>query len=134
MEKLFDETYTSEDGKEASRNIWYGYAEMSVDGEYEKILSLNDHLMDDFCKIIKNNLSETTTPEPTETNWYFYGSVTSKNAIGDKIRPSIMVREKDGVFVVNCNISDHDFALNIDNILTFKTDFEKRLESANKKY
>jgi hypothetical protein len=29
---LFDETYTSNDRKRTSRNNWYGYADISVDG------------------------------------------------------------------------------------------------------
>jgi hypothetical protein len=30
MKILFDETYTSDDGKRTSRNIWYGYADMLI--------------------------------------------------------------------------------------------------------
>jgi hypothetical protein len=36
MKVLFDETHTSNDGKRISRNIWYGYADISIDGEYGK--------------------------------------------------------------------------------------------------
>jgi hypothetical protein len=46
-----------------------------------------------------------------------------------KIRPTIMVRERANKFITNFNISDHDFALNIDAILLFKENFEKRLAS-----
>lgn len=129
MEILFDETYASEDGKKASRNIWYGYADMSVDGKYGKDLRLNENLMEDLCRIIRKNLSENTTPPPTETNWYFYGSTITQDAIGDNIRPTIMVRERAGLFVSNFNISDHDFAVNLDDILLFKTNLENRLTS-----
>ncbi|KRF10035.1 hypothetical protein ASG89_00335 [Paenibacillus sp. Soil766] len=129
MEILFDETYASEDGKKASRNIWYGYADMSVDGEYGKELNLNENLMEDLCRKIRNNLSESTTPTPTETNWYFYGNSTTQDAVGDSIRPTIMVRERAGLFVINFNMSDHNFAINLDDILVFKTNFEKRLAS-----
>ena len=129
MKILFDETFTSTDGKQTSRNIWYGYAEISVDGEYGKNIELTNNLMDSLCEIIKNDLSKNTSDTPTETNWYFYGSTVTQDAIGDKIRPTIMVREKSGEFITNFNISDHDFAVNIDAILLFKQDFEKRLAS-----
>ncbi|WP_042458770.1 hypothetical protein [Neobacillus dielmonensis] len=66
---------------------------------------------------------------PTKSNWYFYGRAVTKDAIGDNIRPTIMVREKSGKFTTNFNISDHDFAVNIDAILVFKADFKKRLAS-----
>ena len=126
IKKLFDETYSSNDGKQKSRNIWYGYFDISVDGEYGKVIRLDDHIMDTLCGIIKNDLlANNNTPD--KTNWYFYGSVVTQDAIGENIRSSIMVRERNGEFVTNFNISDCDFALNIDAILSFKTKFEKRL-------
>lgn len=129
MKILFDETFTSNDGKRSSRNIWYGYAEISVDGAYGKNIKLTDDFMDHLCEIIKNDLSNNAANTPTETNWYFYGSAVTKDAIGDNIRPTIMVRERSNEFITNFNISDHDFAVNIDAILLFKADFEKRLQS-----
>ena len=129
MKILFDETYTSNDGKRSSRNIWYGYADISVDGEYGKNIKLDEDFMNHLCEIIKNDLAESSANPPTETNWYFYGSAVSQDAIGDKIRPTIMVRERSKKFITNFNISDHDFAVNIDAILLFKADFEKRLTS-----
>lgn len=129
MKILFDETYTSNDGKRSSRNIWYGYADISVDGEYGKNIKLDEDFMNHLCEIIKNDLAESSANPPTETNWYFYGSAVTQDAIGDKIRPTIMVRERSKKFITNFNISDHDFAVNIDAILLFKTDFEKRLAS-----
>ena len=129
MKILFDETYTSNDGKRASRNIWYGDADISVDGKYGKTINLNEDFMNNLCEIIKNDLSKNEANAPTETNWYFYGSNVTQDDIGDKIRPTIMVRERTNEFISNFNISDHDFAVNIDAILLFKADFEKRLAS-----
>ena len=57
MKILFDETYTSNDGKRTSRNIWYGDADISVDGEYGKIINLNEDFMDNLCKIIKTSIT-----------------------------------------------------------------------------
>lgn len=129
MKILFDETFTSNDGKRKSRNIWYGYADISVDGMYGKSIKLTEDFMDNLCEIIKNDLSTNAVNAPTETNWYFYGSAVTQDAIGDNIRPTIMVRERSDEFITNFNISDHDFAVNIDAILLFKADFEKRLAS-----
>ncbi|PLS01960.1 hypothetical protein CVD27_22870 [Neobacillus cucumis] len=129
MKILFDETYTSNDGKYTSRNIWYGYADISVDGQHGKTIKLNEDFMVQLCELIKNDLSKNAANEPTQTNWYFYGSAVTKDAIGDNIRPTIMVRKKSDEFISNFNISDHDFAVNIDAILLFKADFEKRLAS-----
>ena len=129
MKILFDETFTANDGKRKSRHIWYGYADISVDGEYGKNIKLTEDFMDNLCEIIKNDLSKNAENAPTETNWYFYGSAVTQDAIGDNIRPTIMVRERSDEFITNFNISDHDFAVNIDAILLFKSDFEKRLAS-----
>ena len=129
MKILFDETFTSNDGKRKSRNIWYGYADISVDGMYGKSIKLTEDFMDNLCETIKNDLSTNAVNAPTETNWYFYGSAVTQDAIGDNIRPTIMVRERSDEFITNFNISDHDFAVNIDAILLFKADFEKRLAS-----
>jgi len=129
MKVLFDETYPSSDGKQSSRNIWYGYADISVDDEYGKIIKPDNDFMVCLCDIIKNDLSQNNNNAnpPTETNWYFYGSTVTQDAISENIRPSIMVREKSGEFITHINFSDHDFAVNIDAILSFKKDFEKRL-------
>lgn len=129
MKILFDETYTSNDGERTSRNIWYGDADVFVDDEYGKKINLNEDFMDDLCKIIKNDLSKNAANKATETNWYFYGGGVTQDSIGDKNLPAIMVRERSGEFITNFNISDHDFALNIDAILLFKADFGKRLAS-----
>ncbi|PGY06408.1 hypothetical protein [Bacillus sp. AFS031507] len=125
MKILFDETFTSNDGKPRSRNIWYGNADVSVDGEYGKSIKLTEDFMDNLCEIIKNDLSKNAANAPTETNWYFYGGST----VTQDILPTIMVRERSNEFITNFNISDHDFAVNIDAILLFKADFEKRLAS-----
>jgi len=102
---------------------------VSRSGEYGKNINLNEDFMDNLCEIIKNDLSTNAVNAPTETNWYFYGSAVTQDAIGDNIRPTIMVRERSDEFITNFNISDHDFAVNIDAILLFKADFEKRLAS-----
>jgi hypothetical protein len=68
MKKLFDETFTSDDGKRRSRNIWYGYADLSVDGEYGKSIKLTEDLLNNLSEIIKNDLTNNAENAPTETN------------------------------------------------------------------
>jgi len=94
-----------------------------------KNINLSEDFMDNLCEIIKNDLSKNAANKPTETNWYIYGSGVTKDTIGNNIPPTIMVRERSDEFITNFNISDHDFSVNIDAILLFKADFEKRLAS-----
>lgn len=42
-----------DDGKQRSRNIGYGYADISVDGEYGKTIKLTEDFMEKLCEIIK---------------------------------------------------------------------------------
>ena len=127
MQKLYDETYTSEDGLRKSRNIWYGSADMIAKGEHAMVIKLEDDLRDMLCKTVKKDLSLNSDVQPTETNWYFYGSGITADDIGGNILPAIMIRERENEFITNFNISDHDFALNIDKILFFKIDLENHL-------
>lgn len=127
MEKLFDETYAAEDNSVVSRNIWYGYVELYADGEYGKQIVLDDKIKELICGIIKNDISENISPSPTEINWYMYGKTVTTDAIDDSVRPTIMVRYKGDGFLVRCNMSDHDFAMNIDFVLSFEKDLEKTL-------
>lgn len=127
MKILFDETYYSNDGKQASRHIWYGDADIYVDGEYGKVIGLNESLINNLCEVVKNDLLKNAAHAPSETNWYFYGSAVTQEDIGDNSRSTIMVRERSGEFTTHFNISDYEFAVNLDAILSFKADFEKRL-------
>ena len=126
MEILFDETFPI-DGTLVSRNIWYGYADILRDGEYGKTVVLDEGLMETLCGLIRKDLTDNSPYIQTETNWYFYGAAVTQDAIGDDIRQTIMVRERDGEYTTNFNISDHDFVLKIDEILVFKAEFENRL-------
>ena len=127
MQKLYDETYTSEDGLRRSRNIWYGSADMTVKDEFAIVIKLEEDLRELLCNTIINDLASHADLPPTETNWYFYGSGVNADDIGGDILPAIMIRERDSQFITNFSISDHDFALNIDRILAFKIDLENHL-------
>lgn len=130
MDKLFDETFAKEDNSIVSRNIWYGYIELYTDGQYGKDITLDENVVEKICGIVKGDMSEKADPAPTEYNWYFYGKSQAVDAIGDSIRPTIMIRNKAGEFLVRCNISDHDFALQIDTVVSFEKNMQLRL--ANK--
>lgn len=124
MKKLFDETFTDEEQKTSSRHLWYGYLDLYIEGEYGKQIVLDNKLIEIVYKLIKKDMQEKIEPLPTEVNWYLYGKTQTIDAIDDKIRPTIMLRYKDKKFLIRCNVSDHDFAMNIDDIISF----EKRLE------
>lgn len=127
MDRLFDETFPSEDGSVVSRNLWYGYFELYVEGEYGKQIILNDELLMQISELVKGDSAEKVELSPTEINWYLYGDTKATDAIGDTIRPTIMIRRKQNGFVVRCNMSDHDFAVNIDTILAFEKNLENIL-------
>ena len=127
MELLYDETYTSNDGMQASRNIWYGSADIISQGEHGPVIKLGDNLRDALCEIIKSDLSKNVDVCPTETNWYFYGHGINKESVGGKILPAIMVREKAGEYIVNFSLTDYDFAMSIDKVISFKKDFVRCL-------
>lgn len=129
MDRLFDETFASEGDGIVSRNIWYGYVELYTDAEYGKQIVLDDKLLELICGIVGHDLSENTTPAPTETNWYLYGATKTTDAIEDSIRPTIMIRHKRGGYLARVNMSDNDFAVNIDVILSFESKLQKVLSN-----
>ena len=131
MEFLADETYTSSDGQQTSRNIWYGSADITTKGEFGMVIKLNDDLKYSLCKIISDDLNKNAGIVPTETNWYFYGSGITKESIGNNILPAIMIRKKAGEFVSNISVNDYDFSISIDAIVSFKKDFEHCLHAIN---
>lgn len=117
---LFDETYAAEEQSTISRNLWYGYFALYTDGEYGKQIVLNDELASAIAQIIKADIAGTADPKPTEINWYLYGEATTTDAIQDTVRPNIMIRYKEQGFLVRCNISDADFAISIDTVMSFE--------------
>lgn len=125
MERLFDETFGTEDKSIVSRNLWYGYVELYIEAEYGKQIVLDDELKDTIHQIVKSDISEDTAP--TEINWYLYGRTKTTDAIEDSIRPTVMIRYKERDFLVRCNISDHDFAMNVDTVVSFENSLKKIL-------
>lgn len=110
-----------------SRNLWYGYLDLYTEGVYGKQIVLDDALIRLIAGIIKEDSSEKSDPPPTEINWYLYGKTKTEDAIGDEIRPNIMIRRRQNSVAVRCNMSDHDFAVNLDAILSFENSLEKVL-------
>ena len=119
MELLYDETYTSSDGLQTSRNIWYGSLDIVEAGAHGPVIKLCDGLRDFMCETIKNDIKSVDVC-PTETNWYFYGPGVTKEHVGGKNLPAIMVREKAGEFIVNISLTDYDFAMSIEKVVLFK--------------
>lgn len=116
MEKLFDETF-SPDSK-GCRTIWYGY----FNGD------LNDDLANEFINLIHKDLK--TPPEGYDiasTNWVFYNEKVSKDAIGDAVRSSLMVRHLDGTYIANFNMTDYQFVTAYDVMESFKETLVEKL-------
>ena len=130
MNTLFDETFTNPEDNRSSRNIWYGYAKVSTQGAYGDVLALSDAFLADIYQLITTDL---TTPavKPTETNWYIYADMVTKDALEENIRPSLMIKETDGLFHVHLNFSDQDFAINLGAITTFCTTLQNKLNNHN---
>ena len=121
MEKLFDET--NEYNSNYYRTIWYGYIDISG--------NLNKELVNTLVSIIKNDLAENVDKSLAASHWVFYTKDVSEDAIEEKVRPSIMIRESQGVFVSNDYMSDFDFVTAFDKINKFRIDLENQLQIFN---
>ncbi len=132
MKKLFDETYGD------NRTIWYLYEENDESMNY--IFSMPDEyggrsiIPCDYSKlainikdIIVEDLKLDLAKEANQTQWIFYSSVISTDAIDDKVRFSIFVRLKDAGYVCNINVNDFIFATSFDEVLALKQSIETLL-------
>ena len=126
MEKIYDETFKH--GKQASRNIWYKDCKFTKKSSYGVNIDLKKEYQKNILQEIKKVLSQST--ENTSFLFYFYARDISEDALGENIRPSIMIRtsfdRKD--VDVQVNMSDYDFASNLDNILREKQDLENLIK------
>ena len=121
MEKLFDEN--NEFDELYYRTIWYGYIEGG----------LNDNLVKIIENKIRLDLSIPMENEPVATHWIFYNGTKSSDAIGEEVRNSIMVRLKEGMYIVNLSISDFSFVTEIDIVREFTGKLELKLNASFKK-
>lgn len=130
MKKLFDETY------EYNRTIWYLFEEgdssinyiFSEPDEYGgRMISPSDYsiLADNLKCLIVDDLKNTSEKNLTETHWIFYSSRVDDDAIGDKVRFSILVRLKNGRYSCNINVSDYIFTTSFDEIIKIKNIIEE---------
>lgn len=117
MKKLFDETHESE--ARYYRTVWYGYVEGDLDAA----------LQETIVSTVQTDLAQKSENAPTATHWVFYGGATSKDAIGDTVRPTLMIRYRDGEFVSNYSMSDFDFVIAFDMIMAFKEKLDKQLNA-----
>jgi hypothetical protein len=132
LKKLFDETYGY------SRTIWYLFEEgdnsihyiFSKPDEYGgRMISAGDYsiLADKVKCLIVDDLKNTFENNPIETHWIFYSSRVDEDAIGDKVRFSILVRLKNGIYSCNINASDYIFTTSFDEIIKIKNTVEESL-------
>ncbi|MBC1376761.1 hypothetical protein HCB45_11840 [Listeria sp. FSL L7-0091] len=115
MKKLFDETNEFEN--KYYRTIWYGY----IENEFEPELSAM------IKQLIQSDLAEKMANPIEATHWVFYSGTQAGDAIGDKVRSSIMVRRRDNEFVVHYNMSDFQFVTVFDVAINFKNQLEQDL-------
>ncbi len=118
MEKLFDEVFQHETG-DSSRTIWYGYMTTTMD----------DEVMNRVATIIRNDLNS-AEQAATVTHWVFYSGEATGDALGENVRASLMVRERETQFVVHCNLSDFGFVTIFDRVVAFKDRLEKHLNTS----
>ena len=132
MKKLFDETY------EYNRTIWYLFEEddnsinyiFSEPNEYggRVIIPSNYSILVDSLKgLMDDDLKDNIEKEKVETHWIFYSSRIDDDAIGDKVRFSILVRLKEGIYSCNINVSDYLFSTSFDEIVKIRNIIEATL-------
>lgn len=132
MKKLFDETY------EYNRTIWYLSEEddnsvnyiFSEPNEYggRVIIPSNYSILVDSLKgLMDDDLKDNIEKEKMETHWIFYSSRIDDDAIGDKVRFSILVRLKEGIYSCNINVSDYLFSTSFDEIIKIRNIIEATL-------
>ena len=114
-----------------SRTIWYLFEEddksinyiFSEPDEYGgRMINPSDYsiLAKSLKDLIDDDLKNTFEKKPTETNWIFYTSRVNDDAIGDKVRFSILVRLKNGRYSCNINVNDYIFVTSFDEIVKIK--------------
>lgn len=124
MKKIFDERFEAE-GK-TSRNIWYSELPLTEMGEFGPVINLSSQVQEEIAELVNQTISET---ESTENNFYFYDSETNQDALDEPIRISLMIREKNGQFIVHFNMTDHNFAVNLDSTLETQKSLADKLSS-----
>lgn len=111
MKQLFDETFSK------NRTLWYGYF---------KDLEQAD-LIEKIKQIVQKDLE---TPNQVEaTSWIFYREDIQKDALGEQIRSSIMVRFADGQYETQYNMSDFEFVVQRSVISAWLDHLEKQLNA-----
>lgn len=122
MEKIYDEVFTS--GAQKIRHIWYKDLDLSVTEGYGKITVLSDGLIEEIVKTIEVITSE---EDNDEYYFYFYRKDTAQDALEEMVRPTLFIRKKDEQIKVHFNVSDYEFAKNMDKIESYEQALIKSL-------
>ncbi|MDR0299979.1 MAG: hypothetical protein LBI13_07900 [Streptococcaceae bacterium] len=130
MKKLGDESYDYREG-DLRRTIWYQAEE--DEREFDEIFGEPDpyggrQVLDkDFTEIaekikglVQTDLSAQNDLKASETQWVFYSSLINGDAVGDKVRFTILLREKAGKFDCTINMSDYIFASSFEQVEKLK--------------
>lgn len=137
MKKLFDETFEHNE-VDSGRTIWYLFGE--EDQSIHSIFSEPDEyggrtikpvdysqLANCIKELIEEDIRNTSEKKATEIHWILYTSTMNEDAVGDKVRFSILIRLKDGIYSCNINISDYIFVTSFDEVVKIKDMIESSL-------
>lgn len=129
MKKLYDETHPYSDN-DRRRTQWYqleqadGLDFLFAPPEEYGVSFLIPWDYSALAKVIKDAVKQSALEEAaqgvSETHWVFYTERIDGDAIGDKVRFSILLREKAGVYGCDIMYSDFLFASAFDEIQKVK--------------
>ena len=77
--------------------------------------------------LITDDLKNAFENKLNETHWIFYSNRVDNDAIGDKVRFTILIRLKNGKYYCNINVSDYIFATSSEEIIKIKNVIEASL-------
>lgn len=78
---------------------------------------------------MQSDLEEKMANPIEATHWVFYSGTQAGDAIGDKVRSSIMVRRRDNKLLLQYNMSGFQFITVFEGTTYFKNQFEQDLNA-----
>jgi hypothetical protein len=129
MKQLFDEThpYAKDDRR---RTLWYqldesdGVAFLFSEPEEYGVSFLKPSDYTPLAKLLleaaRKDLADEAAKDVSETHWVFYTNRSDKDAIGETVRFTVMLRHKGGQFDCDIQYSDFLFASAYDEIMKIK--------------
>ncbi|MDD2561663.1 MAG: hypothetical protein PHG11_05000 [Eubacteriales bacterium] len=141
MKKLFDEThpYAEHDRR---RTQWYmldesdglGFLLGEPDEDGVRFLIPSDYsvLARQALSAVKSSLMDEAAKGVSETHWIFYTQLRDGDIIGDRVRFTIMLRQKGSQIDCDIHYSDFLFASAFDEIMKMKQAIIQAVEAGAK--